>query len=341
MSTQIVAEIGQAHDGSLGILYSLVDAAIDCGVDAVKFQMHIAESESSEHEQFRVAFSPNDNSRFDYWKRMEFTESQWAQIKAHVEARGVEFLCTPFSCEAVDRLERLGVKRYKVGSGEVSDHLLLSRIAKTGKPVILSSGMSDYSELDTALHILRQQGVSDLSLMQCTTRYPTPPEQAGLNVLDEFTQRYDLAIGYSDHSGDIYMPLAAVARGAKIVECHLTFDKAMFGPDAKSSLTPSQLKTLVEGIRQLDLARKYPVDKNDLSDLKAVKQVFGKSLAVNKALAEGHRIEFDDLETKKPGGIGLPVNDFQSVIGKRLTRAIEAQAFLTQEHIETTGAAKP
>ncbi|RZL16570.1 MAG: N-acetylneuraminate synthase, partial [Pedobacter sp.] len=147
----IIAEIAQAHDGSLGIAHSYIDALADAGVDAVKFQTHIAEAESSIFEPFRVKFSYEDDTRFDYWKRMEFTEQQWAGLKEHCEARGVEFMSSPFSGAAVELLNRLGVKRFKVGSGEVNNLLLLHQIAQTGKEIILSSGMSNFSELDKTI----------------------------------------------------------------------------------------------------------------------------------------------------------------------------------------------
>ncbi len=139
-----IAEIGQAHEGSLGILHSYIDALSSTGVSAIKFQMHIAEAESSEYEPFRVKFSYEDATRFDYWKRMEFTLEQWKGIKKHCDEVGLEFLCSPFSNLAVDWLEEIGVNRYKIGSGEVNNFLLLEKIAQTKKPIILSSGMSSF-----------------------------------------------------------------------------------------------------------------------------------------------------------------------------------------------------
>ncbi|MEL7252404.1 MAG: N-acetylneuraminate synthase family protein, partial [Bacteroidota bacterium] len=240
MSTLLIAELAQAHEGSLGILHSYIDALADVGVDAVKFQTHIAEAESSLAEPFRVKFSYEDDTRFDYWKRMSFSPEQWRGIKEHCDQRGVEFLSSPFSQTAVDLLEELGVQRYKIASGEVTNFLMLEKIARTGKPIILSSGMSSYEELDAALEFLRPFGI-ELSLLQCTTSYPTPPERIGFNVLTEMRVRYpDLTIGLSEHTSEIFTGLAAVAMGALIMEFHAVFDKRMFGPDAKSSLTIDQ-----------------------------------------------------------------------------------------------------
>jgi sialic acid synthase SpsE len=172
---KIIAEIAQAHDGSLGILHSYIDALATTGVDAIKFQTHIAEAESSEYEQFRVNFSYVDKTRFDYWKRMEFSIDQWKEIKQHCDKVGLEFMSSPFSNKAVDYLEEIGVNQYKVGSGEISNLLLLNRLSETGKPVILSSGLSDWDELETAINFLQSKN-TDVSILQCTTQYPTSPE---------------------------------------------------------------------------------------------------------------------------------------------------------------------
>src|SRR6056297_1158094 len=241
---QLIAEIAQAHDGSLGIAHSYIDALADAGVDAVKFQTHIAEAESSRHEPFRTNFSYEDETRFDYWNRMEFTPEQWGGLKKHCDDKNVEFLSSPFSNAAVDLLEKVGVKRYKIGSGEVNNFLLLRKIAETGKPIILSSGMSSFSELNRTMDFLSKYE-NDLSVLQCTTAYPTNPEQWGLNIITELKKRYDIPVGFSDHSGDIYACLAATSLGAEILEFHAVFDKQLFGPDAKASLTIDKIKRLV------------------------------------------------------------------------------------------------
>lgn len=330
----IIAEIGQAHDGSLGILHSYIDAVATTGVDAIKFQTHIAEAESSEFEPFRVNFSYEDATRFDYWKRMFFTEVQWREIKQHCEEVGLEFMSSPFSQAAVDLLEKIGVKRYKVGSGEVTNFLMLEKIAKTGKPIILSSGMSSWAELDRAVEFIEQFG-NELSILQCTTSYPTPPERTGLNVLKELEHRYPNAtIGLSEHTSKIYTGIAAVALRAKILEFHVVFDKRMFGPDATSSLTIEETKQLVEGIRFIEKALQNPIDKSDNSPYLELKKIFEKSLAVNKDLPAGSKITFEDLEAKKPAEYGIPASDYQRIIGKKLSKDKVKYEFLKPEDIE-------
>ena len=247
----IIAEVGQAHDGSLGILHSYIDALKDTGVDAIKFQTHISEAESSTYEKFRVEFSYEDKSRSDYWKRMEFTLEQWEGIKKHCEEVDLEFISSPFSNMSVDLLEKVGVRRYKIGSGDIGNLLLLEKVSKTGKEIILSTGMSNFNEIDTAINFIRQFG-NKVSILQCTTKYPTMAEDIGLNVIGELKNRCNVPVGLSDHSGNIYSLLAAVSMGAEIIEFHVVFDKKMFGPDSTSSLTISEVKKLVEGVRFIE-----------------------------------------------------------------------------------------
>lgn len=328
----IIAEIGQAHDGSLGIAHSFIDAIAEIGVNAVKFQTHIAEAESSEFEQFRIKFSYEDASRFDYWKRMEFTLEQWQGLKSHCEAKGLEFISSPFSLAAIELLEKLSVSRYKIGSGEIGNLLLLQKIAETGKPVILSSGMSSFEELDLSVDFFKPYG-NLLSILQCTTSYPTSPHQWGLNVIEVLKNRYKVNVGFSDHSGEIYACLAAATLGAQILEFHVTFDKRMFGPDATSSLTFEQAKQLVKGVRQIEYAVQNPVNKNDTTSFSDMKIMFGKSLAVNKEKLKGEKVKLEDLESRKPAGRGIPAADYLQILGKRFVKDLKRGDFITHDDI--------
>jgi len=325
----IIAEIGQAHEGSLGILHSYIDSLAQTGVDAVKFQMHIAEAESSEQEPFRVKFSLEDKTRFDYWKRMGFSLEQWKGIKKHCDEAGLDFICSPFSNLAVDWLEEIGVEQYKIGSGEVNNFLILEKIAQTGKPVILSSGMSSYNELDQAVAFLKERNVA-FSILQCTTAYPTQPEQFGLNVIQELKKRYDVPIGFSDHSARIESCIAATALGAGILEFHVVFDRQLFGPDSKSSLTIAETKELVIAVRNIATALSNPIDKNNTEVFSSLKQIFEKSLAVNKDLPKNHILTFEDLEAKKPKGYGVDASRFQEIIGKTLNKDLKQWDFLNE-----------
>ena len=326
----IIAEIAQAHEGSLGLAHSYIDALAKTGVDAVKFQVHIAEAESSEYEPFRVKFSTQDETRYDYWKRMEFTPGQWQELKFHCDEAGVEFMASPFSNAAVDLLEKLEVKRYKIGSGEVNNILMLEKIANTGKPIVLSSGMSSFEELDRTVNFLKKKKV-EYSILQCTTAYPTQPQNYGLNVIGELKERYNVPVGFSDHSAKLETCIAATALGAEILEFHSVFSREMFGPDANSSLEMEEIKQLVVAVRTIQQAQQHPVNKQDNSNFKELKSIFEKSLAVNKALPVGHTLTFEDLESKKPKGYGIAASEFQEVIGRKLKRDLEQWEFLKNE----------
>lgn len=325
----LIAEIAQAHEGSLGILHSYIDAVSKTGVQAIKFQLHIAEAESSIHEPFRVKFSKEDATRYDYWKRMEFTLEQWKGIKQHCDEVGLDFICSPFSNLAVDWLEEIGVHTYKVGSGEVNNFLLLEKITQTVKPIIISSGMSSFAELDQTVAFLKSKKV-DFSILQCTTAYPTKPEQYGLNMIAELKARYDVPIGFSDHSARTATGIAAVALGAEILEFHVVFSRSMFGPDAIASLTLEETEQLVQAVTEIHLAQKNPINKNSNDNFTELKSIFEKSLAINKNLPKGHVLTFADLESKKPKGYGISAADFEKVIGRTLNTNKSQWDFLNE-----------
>jgi len=331
--TFIIAEIGQAHDGSLGIAHSYIDALSRTGVNAIKFQTHIADAESSIDEDFRVKFSYQDKTRFEYWKRMEFNLDQWIGLKNHCEDVGLEFISSPFSCAAVDLLEKVGVNKYKIGSGEVRNRLLVDKICKTGKEILISSGMSSFSELDESLGWIKLFQ-SDVSLFQCTTDYPTVPNDWGLHVIQEMKERYKVPVGFSDHSGDIFAPLAAVTLGAELLEFHAVFSKEIFGPDSKASLTIDQITTLVEGVQQIEKYNFSIYSKDDVQRYFELKKLFGKSLSLNKDLKRGHILTFNDLEAKKPANLGIDPALYAQVIGRKISSDLVQWQFLNYENIE-------
>lgn len=330
---EVIAEIGQAHDASVGILYSYIDALAKTGVDTIKFQTHIASAESSEFEQFRVKFSHVDQTRYDYWKRMELSLEQWQKIKSYTETKGVKFLSSPFSIAAVDLLQKIGVERFKVGSGELLNSLLLQKLAYTQKPVILSTGLADREDLQRALKIFEPTG-NDITILQCTTAYPTKPEDWGLPHLKAMLSDYpQYNIGFSDHSSSIYSGASAVALGAKVLEFHAVFDKRMFGPDSAASLEINEISSLVDGIRKIETSLNNTLLKSELIDPR-LQKLFGKTLCARKELSEGQTLDFDDLEAKKPAGYGISAQDFEEFIGKKLSRRIKAGEFLEKKDFD-------
>jgi N-acetylneuraminate synthase len=329
----IIAEVAQAHDGSLGSAHAYIDAVADTGADAVKFQTHIADAESTPQEPWRIKFSPQDATRYDYWKRMEFTEEQWLRLKNHADERGLIFLSSPFSFEAVELLSRVGVAAWKIPSGETANTPMLDQMIATGLPIILSTGMSPLEEIDDAVERIKNKGVP-LIVLQCTTAYPCPPEKIGINLITFFQNRYGCAVGLSDHSGTIFPGLAAAVLGTQMLEVHVTFSREMFGPDVPASITTAELKQLVGGVRFIEKMAANPVDKEaiakEFGDLRAT---FTKSIVARKKLAAGRVLKAEDLTLKKPG-IGIPASRLSEIIGRQLKKSVAADTLILDDDLE-------
>lgn len=328
----IIAEVAQAHDGSLGMAHAYIDAAAAAGATAVKFQTHIAAAESTAAEPWRVRFSRQDETRFDYWRRMEFTPEQWAGLKTHAEDRGLVFLSSPFSLQAVELLQRLGMTAWKVASGELTNLPMIAAMAATGKPLMLSTGMSNLDEIAAAVAVA---GKVPFAIFQCTTQYPSPPEAIGLNVLDTLRQRFAAAVGLSDHSATIYPGLAAVAaHGAELIEVHLTLSRAQFGPDVVASLTPEELQTLVDGVRFIERMKAHPLDKTSIDPRVApLRDIFFKSVVALEDLPGGTVLARHHLGLKKPG-TGIPASALEATIGRVLKRAVKRDDILQPEDVQ-------
>lgn len=330
----IIAEISQNHDGSLGQAHAFIDAVAGTGVDAIKFQTHIAEAESTPDEPFRVKFSYEDETRYDYWKRMEFTSEQWMGLYRHADERGLDFLSSAFSVEAFEMLQDIGVPAWKLGSGEIFNKYLFERMAQTGKPVILSTGMSSYADIDEQISWLDG---NPYAIMQCTTAYPCVPEQIGLNVIREMQDRYSCPVGLSDHSGTIFPGLAAVSNGALMIEVHVTMSPYMFGPDVKASLTIEQLAEMTEGIRMITRMMNSPVNKNTLSpELQELKNIFSKGIYLRRDVVRGDSLTMEDICFKKPLK-GIPGDNYERVIGTMAVRDLKQGDVLDWTDIEAKG----
>ncbi len=326
----ILAEVGSVHDGSYGNAGRLIAAAAQCGADVVKFQTHIAEAETLYDAPMPPFFK--GEPRFQYFQRTGFSLEQWRGLKAQCEDLGVEFVSSPFSLEAVDLLERVGASRYKIPSGEVTNLPLLTAVAATGKPVILSSGMSSWAELDQAVETIGK-GRSELTILQCTSEYPCPYEQVGLNVMLEMARRYGLPVGLSDHTLTSHASIAAVTLGATVIEKHFAFSRLMYGSDAAHSLEPREFAELVRGIRAVETMLKSPVDKDRVERYGEMKLVFQKSVVSLAPIAAGQVFKPEWLGIKKPG-TGLPPARLTEIIGRRAARDIPAGRPLTAEDVE-------
>jgi sialic acid synthase SpsE len=322
---QIIAEIGSVHDGSFGNACKLIETAAACGADAAKFQTHIAEAET-----LRDAPSPayfKGEPRFDYFRRTGFSRTQWKELREVCAANRITFLSSPFSLEAVDLLEEVGVGAYKIPSGEVTNWPLLEHIAATGKPALLSSGMSSWLELDAAVDILRRGG--PLTVMQCTTAYPCPPERVGLNVIAEMRSRYRLPVGFSDHTTGMAAAFAAATLGADVIEKHLTFSRLMYGSDAANAMEPADFRRFAEGLHEIWAMRAAPVDKDDLAPYREMKRIFEKSIVTARPVAADRTIERADIAFKKPGD-GIPAARYRDIVGRRAARDLPAEHKLSE-----------
>ena len=324
MSTLIIAEAGMNHDGSLGNAIRLAQVAAEAGADAVKFQLHDAAAETTRDAPAPPYFQ--HETRWEYFERTAFTDEQWRTLKDACDGAGIEFLCSAFSVEALGRLEQLGVRRHKIPSGEVTNLELIRAAAATGKPVLLSSGMSSWAELDAAVEAAGDAA----TVLQCTSAYPTPPERVGLNLLHELRQRYGKPVGLSDHTVGPYAAFAAVALGAVVVEKHFTLSRELYGPDAALALEPDDLEELVEGIREIEAMLAAPVDKDDVGPFAEMKQVFEKSLVAAADIPAGAVIERAMLAAKKPG-TGIPARRLDEVVGRTARRDIPADTVLTED----------
>ncbi|HSK19851.1 MAG TPA: N-acetylneuraminate synthase family protein [Longimicrobiales bacterium] len=329
----IIAEVAQAHDGSLGMAHAFIDASADAGADAVKFQTHIAAAESTPSEPWRVKFSRQDETRFDYWRRMEFSLEQWLGLREHADERGVLFLSSPFSSEAVELLMQVGVPAWKVASGEVANESLLADMMATDLPFLISSGMSSYAELDRAVTRVRSAG-NRLAVLQCTTAYPCPPERVGLNVIEELRRRYDCPVGLSDHSGTVFPSLAAVTLGANVLEVHVTMSREMFGPDVSASVTTAELRELTTGVRFIERMLASPVEKDAAAaDAAPLRAIFTRSVVTRTDLGAGTVLGPEHLALRKPGS-GIPASRLAELTGRRLRRDVAENTLLSEDDLE-------
>tara|TARA_Y100000589_G_scaffold304288_1_gene317322 strand:+ start:1062 stop:2096 length:1035 start_codon:yes stop_codon:yes gene_type:complete len=331
--TFIIAEVAQAHDGSLGQAHSYIDAVAKAGADAIKFQTHIAEAESTLDENFRISMSGQDQNRYEYWQRTSFTPNQWLELSKHANQKDLIFLSSPFSKEAIDLLSKIGIPAWKVGSGEVFNFSLIDLILKQGGPILLSTGMSSWEEINKIIEYILEKG-GDPAILQCTTQYPTPLNEVGLNILKELQKRYHIPSGLSDHSGTPWPSLAALAYESDLLEVHVTFDRSIYGPDSSSSLNFSELNMICKANKAFSEMRNNPVDKDSKANkLNATKQLFTKSLSLKHDLPSGTLLTEDLLVLKKPSG-GFSNSEIDKVIGKRLKYDLSANRIIKPHHLE-------
>ena len=317
----IIAEAGVNHNGSLELAKKLVDVAAEAGADAVKFQTFVPEnlvSRYAEKADYQKETTDKAESQLDMLRKV-MLKKEWHQILIdYAKTKGIHFISTPFDLESIDFLATLDLPLYKIPSGEITNLPYLEKIGKLGKPVILSTGMSNMDEVRTAVAILKKNGCPKVSVLHCNTQYPTPYEDVNLRVMDSLRKELKLEVGYSDHTLGIEVPIAAVAMGATIIEKHFTLDKTMEGPDHKASLEPNELIAMVRGIRNIERAIGSG-DKRVTGSESANRIVARKSIVAKRDIKKGDVLCDSNITVKRPG-TGISPMRWYDVIGKTAIR---------------------
>lgn len=319
----IIAEAGVNHNGDMELAKKLIDVAVEAGVDIVKFQTFKAEmlvTKSAEKAKYQIENTGSKDSQFEMLKKLELNKESHYLLIDYCEKKKIEFLSTAFDIESIDFLKSLGIQIFKVPSGEITNLPYLKKIGKLNATVILSTGMADLVEIEDAINVLTNEGTArgKITVLHCNTEYPTPMSDVNLRAMLTIKEALNVSVGYSDHTLGIEVPIAAVALGATVIEKHFTLDKAMIGPDHKASLEPDELKKMVQGIRNIELAMGSDIKSSSSSELKN-KSIARKSIHILIALTKGHILTEKDLVMKRPGD-GISPMLIDKVIGKRINK---------------------
>lgn len=323
MKTLLIAEAGVNHNGELTIAKQMVDVAREAGVDIVKFQTGIPEKLISKYAQkaeYQKKNTGSDESQLDMVRKLMLTNDEFVELKHYCDSVGVEFLSTPFDLDSIDFLKDM-VRFWKVPSGEITNLPYLVKIARTGKPVIMSTGMSNMEDIKVAFNVLEKYGSGEIVLLQCNTQYPTPYEDVNLRAMLTIQEEFGCRVGYSDHTQGIEVPVAAVALGASVIEKHFTLDKNMEGPDHKASLEPAELKQMVNAIRNVECSMGDSIKEPSPSERGNI-SVARKSIVANRKIRKGEILSEENISTKRPG-TGISPMKWYEVIGTRAVRDFE------------------
>jgi len=324
----VIAEAGINHNGDIEKAMLLIDEAVKCGADAVKFQTHLPEQE-----MLKDAFTADyvGDSLFDILKKVELSKEDHIKLKEHAEEKGILFLSTPFSREAADLLEEINVKAYKVGSGEMTNLPLIEHIAKKGKPMFISTGMSTFEEIRETVDLVKKLN-NNFIILHCTSSYPTKYEDVNLKVIEQLKGEFKTPVGLSDHSLGIYTSLAAVVLGACVLEKHFTISREWPGPDQKASIEPRELSDLVQGVKAIKKALGGIKRINE--DEVPVKEMARESVVSLVDILQGTVIEANMVWVKRPG-TGIPAKELSNVIGKKAKEDIKANQLILWNDLDT------
>ncbi|QKF61906.1 N-acetylneuraminate synthase [Campylobacter curvus] len=316
----IIAEAGVNHNGSIELAKKLIDIAVKAGVDAVKFQTFKTElciSKNADKAEYQKKTTDTNETQFEMIKKLELNQRAHEELLAYCDKKNITFLSTPFDSESIKLLDKLGLKIFKIPSGEITNLPYLKQIAKLDKNIILSTGMANLAEIEQAINVLISNGTKrqNISLLHANTQYPTPMQDVNLNAMKTMQEAFKLLVGYSDHTLGIEVPIAAVAMGATIIEKHFTLDKTMSGPDHKASLEPNELISMVKAIRNIELALGDGIKKASKSESENIK-IARKSIVANSPIKKGEIFSEKNLAVKRPGS-GISPMRWDEVIGQR------------------------
>jgi N,N'-diacetyllegionaminate synthase len=333
----IIAEAGVNHNGELAKAKALIEVAAAAGADWVKFQTFKTEkniSRAAPKAEYQVRNTTEAESQYEMVKKLELSEADHAELQAHCQLHRIGFLSTGFDPESLDLLERMGVPFYKVPSGEITNIPYLRLIARRGKPVLLSTGMATLGEVESALQLLLEGGVAreQITVLHCTTEYPTPMQEVNLRAMQTMAQAFGVAVGYSDHTPGIEVPIAAVALGATVIEKHFTLDRNLPGPDHRASLEPQELVQMVQAIRNIELALGSPIKAPSPSEWPN-RAIARKSIHLAGELAAGTALKEEHLIMKRPGD-GLSSALIPLLLGRRLKADLPADTKLSLEDLQ-------
>ena len=319
----IIAEAGVNHNGSLDLALQLVDKAAESGADSVKFQTFKAEkivTKAAPKADYQKASTDVSESQFDMLKKLELSREDHLALIEHCKKRGIVFLSTPFDNESADMLAEMGAPAFKIGSGELTNLPFLQHLAKLGLPIILSTGMSYIGEVEDAVRAIQEAGDCEIILLHCVSNYPAAAEDVNLRAMDALAAAFQVPVGYSDHTTGDEITIAAVARGARVIEKHFTLDRNLPGPDHKASLEPDEIAAMVKALRRVETAMGDGIKKPAASEANTA-SVARRSLAAARDLSAGHILADEDIAIMRPG-TGLPPKMKPMMVGRRLSRPI-------------------
>lgn len=322
--TLIIAEAGVNHNGSLDIAKQLVDAAVDAGVDIIKFQTFKADKlvskDAKKAEYQKQNIGDGDDSQYQMLKKLELSESDHQELVAYCHQKGIRFWSTAFDIESIDFLHSLGLGLWKIPSGEITNYPFIKKIALLHEPVIMSTGMCDEDDIRNALDVLLKNGLTkdQITILHCNTQYPTPMKDVNLKAMLTIKHDFETAVGYSDHTRGIEVPIAAVALGAEVIEKHFTLDRNMAGPDHKASLEPQELKAMVQAIRNIESALGTGIKQVSESERGNI-SVARKSIVASTYIKKGETLTDSNLSVKRPG-TGISPMLWETIVGTKATK---------------------